>query len=60
MKKKVNPAIYLIVDGVELCEDDSVDQMRIRVRRVVGKSGVELDQLKVQKIIIYLIVGYHF
>jgi hypothetical protein len=56
----VNPAIYLIVDGVELCEDDSVDQMRIRVRRVVGKSGVELDQLKVQKIIIYLIVGYHF
>ena len=35
----------LVVDGVELSEDDSVDEVRVLLRGVVRHGRVELDQL---------------
>ena len=37
--------LYLVIDRVELGEHDSVDDVRVRVRRVVSQGLVELCQL---------------
>ena len=39
------PVPHLIIDGIELGEDDAVDDLRARLRGVVGEGAVKLDQL---------------
>lgn len=37
--------IYLVVNGVKLGQNNAIDNVRILVRRIIGQSLVEFNQL---------------